>query len=393
MQPIANTTARNGDQVSIVLYDGLADLTTYTLSGRMTAGTGTAEGVYGPPAELQISEVELEISGKTIQKINNYHDIYNIIRQYSGFDKFSIRQALQNEGTQPVSGTSAGYALSNKPFQISSWVGALGTIKVLDTIRAGTTVVKTRLAGTEIMTVHAANILTANRALTWTNIKARCDYLDLDDGLYHAYISKLLSANQTIDLAFDDYKVVTGTVGSVTQSTQFSTSGDCITDLWAFVKPTGSVAFNSNVANSNTLLSSYFTRGGGDNNTTQIVDCQYLINGVNFPSQRVVVSDGDLLQDTMVALNEHNNVLGSCDPGMVSLPLCSSNYFLHAVSLTHPDNNGGQKLIGLPSAGGVIQGSWSTSGSGSNIWPHIVLRGKSVMHIAANRVVQVTPGV
>jgi hypothetical protein len=70
-----------------------------------------------------------------------------------------------------------------------------------------------------------------------------------------------------LEIPFDNYQTVTGSMGAATSTTRWSTSTDCLTDVIATVKGAG---YDSNSANSNILLSDYFRRGGGDAGTTQI---------------------------------------------------------------------------------------------------------------------------
>ena len=110
----------------------MIDLSTFTLQGRLTTADGGASGQYAPFIEGMIDSISIESGGISIQSgMTFYGDLFNIFRQYQMADRYSFRRVLQNE---PVSGsTASNYALSNSPFAIYNWLGALGSIGVLDT--------------------------------------------------------------------------------------------------------------------------------------------------------------------------------------------------------------------------------------------------------------------
>jgi len=80
--------------------------------------------------------------------------------------------------------------------------------------------------------------------------------------------------------------------------------------------------------------------------------------------------------------------LGQSDAAMTSLPLWSSNFFVHANSFSYPDPNDQNKLIGISGRGNQVLGTYETTGTGSNVLPIIWLKYKSVLRIGSGKMVE-----
>jgi hypothetical protein len=380
---IANTSFTANDQIVIQLPEGLIDLSTFTLTGRLSTADGAAHGVYAPFIEGCIDSIMIEIGGVAVQSgFTNYNDLFNIYRQYQMEDRKSFRRVLQNEATQPVGGTASNYTCSNVPFAIYNWLGFLSSVKVLDTTILPPVKLYIRLAPNSILTVHAGN--TATRTYRWNDVKASVDILDISDGVYYTMIAQRL-AQSPLELPFDNYQTVTGSLGAVTQTTRWSTSTDCLTDVIATVKPS---YFEQAGANSNTCLSHFFTRGGGTQWDTAIATSQFSVNGIRYPTIPCQNADGEVFTQTAHTLGVSQDVLGQTDPSMSTLPLWSSNFFVHANSFTYPDAEDAHRLVGLSGRGNQILGTFETTGTGSNVLPVVFLKSKSVLRVGAGKMVE-----
>ena len=271
---IANTSFGPNDQIVLEMPQGLIDLSTFTLEGRLSTAGGAAHGVYAPPVELQIDSISIEIGGVSVMSgLQYYGDLFNTFRQYQMADRYSFRRVLQNEQTQPVGGTASNYQCSNVPFAVYNWLGLLGSVPVLDTTILPAVRIYIRLASPQVLTVHAGNA--ATRSFSWTSVNALIDALDISDGLYYSLINQRLS-QAPLEIPYDNYTTVVGSLSAPTQTTRFSTSTDCFTDVIAICK---GPSYDSNVANSNTQLSSFFTRGGGDAGGVTLNTSWFSING------------------------------------------------------------------------------------------------------------------
>lgn len=123
-------------------------------------------------------------------------------------------------------------------------------------------------------------------------------------------------AQSPLELPFDNYQTVTGSLGAVTSTTRWSTSTDCLCDVIATVK---GVNYDSNVSNNNIGLSEYFKRGGGDTSTTAITTSQMSINGIRYPTIPCTNADGEIFIDTAHTLGAAQDVLGATDPSWTPL--------------------------------------------------------------------------
>lgn len=192
-------------------------------------------------------------------------------------------------------------------------------------------------------------------------------------------------AQAPLEIPFDNYQTVTGSLGAVTSTTRWSTSTDCLTDVIATVK---GVNYDSNVSNSNIGLSEYFKRGGGDTSTTAITTSQMSINGIRYPTIPCTNADGEIFIDTAHTLGASQDVLGATDPNMDTLSRWSSNYFVHAHTFSYPDSEDSHMLVGLSGKGNQILGTFELTGSGSNVLPIVFLKGKSILRVGNGRMVE-----
>lgn len=380
---IANTSFSPNDQIVLELPQGLIDLSTFTLQGRLTTADGGASGQYAPFIEGMIDSISIEIGGVSVQSgLTFYGDLFNIFRQYQMADRYSFRRVLQNEQTQPVGGTASNYSCSNQPFAIYNWLGMLGSVGVLDTTVLPPVRIYIRLASPQVLAVHSGN--GGTRTFRWSNVNALVDVLDISDGIYYSMVAQRL-AQAPLEIPFDNYQTVVGSLAPPTQTTRFSTSADCFTDVIATLK---GPSYDSNVANSNTQLSSFFTRGGGDSGGVTLNTSWFSINGVRYPTIPSTNADGEIFHGTAHAINMSQETLGQSDPSMDTLPRWSSNFFVHMNTFSYPDEKDGHKLIGLSGRGNQILGTWETAGAGSNVLPLIYLKSKSVLRIGASKMVE-----
>lgn len=382
LSTIANTTFNANDQVVIQLPEGLLDLTSFTITGRAFTADGAAHGVYLPFIEGCIDSCHIEVGGVSVQNgFTNYNDLFNVFRQYQMTDKTAFRKVLQLEGQQPAA-TASNYTCSNVPFAMYNFLGLLGSVKVLDTTILPPVKIYLRLAPNSILTVHSGN--DATKTYKWTDVKASIDILDVSDGVFYNMVAQRL-AQAPLEIPFDNYQTVTGTLAAPTQTTRFSTSTDCLTDVIATFKNKDYAGYG---ANSNTCLSDYFTRGGKAT-TSEITTSIFSINGIRYPSIPCQNADGEVFIDTAHTLGASQDVLGETDPNMDSLSRWSSNYWVHAHSFTYPDAEDAHRLVGLSGRGNQIMGSFETTGTGSNLLPVVWLKSKSVLRVGASKMVEV----
>lgn len=376
LQTLANTTFTPNQQMVIELPQGLVDLSTFTLQGKVrTTGAGT----YLPPIELLIDSVSIEVGGVSVQNgFTNYGDLFNIYRQYQMEDKKNFRKALQLEGRQD--GVLAADATTDNtamPFAIYNWLGFLSSVKVLDTTLMGPVKINIRLAPTGVLTKHVGSAVVPSFELS--EVRANVDILDIADGVYYNMISQRL-AQSPLELPYDNYQTVVGTLASPNQSTRWSTSSDCLEAIIATVKTSNP---NSFTPNSVIKLSEYFVRYGAGISTSQ-----FKVNGIPYPSIQCESAFGDIFVDTAHTLGASQDVLGSTDVGMDSHANWQGNYFVHAHSFTYPDSEDAHRLCGLSGRANQLLGDWQTTGTGPNVQPLLWLKSKSILRIGAGRMIE-----
>jgi hypothetical protein len=379
---IANTTFNANDQIVIEMPVGLIDLYTLTLQGRLTTANGVVDtGVYAPFIEGCIDSIMVEVGGIAVQSgFTNYNDLFNVLRQYQMADRQTFRQVLQNELTQPPNGPSVLYECQQQPFAVWNWLGFLGSVKVRDTTILPPVKIYIRLAPNSILT--SAGVVGASITYRWEDVRATVDVLDISDGVYYNMISSRL-AQAPLEIPFTNFQTVIGSQSPTTQTTRWSTSTDCLTDVIAISKPT---TFANNSPINNTRLSNYFTREG-----TNITSAVFSVNGIRFPTipaENTGPGAGEIFTQTAHVLGVSQDTVGQSEANMSSLSNWNAHYFVHANSFSYSDDDEGHRLVGLSGRGSQLLGTWETSGSSGNIVPIVFLKSKSVLRVGGNRMVE-----
>jgi hypothetical protein len=375
---LANTTFNPNDQLVIQLPEGLVDLSTFTLQGKVTTAGGAAHGVYTPPVECLIDSVYVEIGGVGVQTgFTSYAELFNIFRDYQMWDKKSLRGVLQlDNAPMGAETTASNYTCSAVPFACYNWLGFLGSVKMLDTTIIPPVKIYLRLAPNAVLAQHAGNASTNTYQLT--EVRAQVDILDISDNLYYNMISQRL-AQAPLELPFTNFTTVNGSTGAQTQTTRFSTSTDCLTDVIATFKHTNAL---NNAWNSNSGLSSYF-----DRTAFGLTSSGFKINGIPYPSIPCESAFGESFIDTAHTFNVAQDLVCQTNPNMKTLSLWNSNFFTHGHTFSYPEDDDGHRLIGLSGKGNMISGSWETAGTGSSLTPLMWLKHKSVLRIGSGKMV------
>ena len=386
LQTFANTTFTPNQQLVIELPQGLIDLSTFTLKGKVQTN---GAGVYLPPVELLWDSYAVEVGGVSVQNgFTNYGDLFNIFRQYQMEDKKNFRKILQLEGHQDANPLTADGVISStlQPFAMYNFLGFLGSVKVLDTTLLPPVKIYFRLAPSSVLTKHGSSA-TANPTFTLSEVRATVDILDIADGVYYNMISQRL-AQAPLEIPFENYQTVVGSSGNVSQNTRWSTSTDCLEAVIATFKVKDA---NTLTHDTTTKLSSYFTRGTNGVSGTSIDTSQFKVNSIPYPATPCETVFGDVFVDTAHTLGASQDVLGATDAGMATHPIWGQKYWVHAHSFTYPDADDGHKLIGLSGRANQILGDWQTTGitgSSDSLQPLMWLKCKSILRIGSGKMVE-----
>lgn len=380
LQTLANTTFNPNDQAVIELPQGLLDMTTFTLQGYANTNAGANDtGVYLPFAEGLIDSVSVECGGVAIQNaFTNYGDLFKIFRDYQMEDKKQFRRVLQLESQQAA--MAADGETPNTPFAIYNWLGFLGSVKVLDTTLLPPVKLYIRFAPTGVLSRHAGSVAVPTYQVS--DVRATIDIMSIDDGVYYNMVSQRLQS-APLEVPFENYTTITGTLATPTQSTRWSTSADCVEAVIATFKTATPSSF---APNATTGQSAYFTRLGAGVDTSV-----FKVNGISYPSIPCANAIGDVFIDTAHTLGASQDTVGQTDPNMNSLTAWNANYFVHAHSFTYPDADDSHRLCGLSGRGNQLLGSWDTTavGGAAQVQPLIWLKHKSIMRIGNSKMVEV----
>lgn len=375
---MAQTSFNPNDQIVFTLPEGLVDLTTLTLHGKLTttATGGTTPSTYAPPIEAMIDSIYIDVGGVGIQtSFTNYNQLFNIFRDFQMIDKKALRGILQNDANPSATGNS--YTLTNSPFAVQSWLGLLGSVKQLDTTLIPPVKVYIRLSPVACLSIGGAANPTAY-SYSWSSVYASVDVLDISDGMYYNAVASKL-ASSPIEVVFDNYATVIGSSGAVTQSHRFSTSTDCLESVIATMLST---SYTDNAHNTTTALSTYFTRKGDTVSTSQ-----FLVNGVPYPSYPLDNTVGEPFVQTSQTLGIANDVTTQTNANMNTLTVFNSTFWTHAINFGVPYAIDDRYVCGLSGRGNALQISFNTTGTSNGI-PICWLKQRSILRIGSGKAVE-----
>ena len=387
----ANTTFNPFDMTVIELPESKLDMNTFSISGNVsTSSTSSNNFCITPSIEEMIASVSLEIGGESItpNMNNNYNQIWNTISTFQGtYNRFYQRKILQLEpGVKNGSNTPPTANQTNVPFQLNNFLGPINDIRLLPTDRLPPVKIIIRWDTPNV----CASALAAggNNSYQITNLKCSVDYITTSP-TYNTLIGDRL-ANGGIKIPFTNYASTIGTVGSVNQSTRWTTSGNCIERvIGTFLSPTYNAPSNNGM-NTVTARSGFFTKGPTFAAATaqpNAFTSQFTVNGLPYPTYPVDFQSGDIFLHTLQALNEDKDLTTEQHAGMQNLQLFGQNFFAHAYSFTYSDMESINRMCGLSGAGNLISGMWTTTSSvtSESYLPMIIVQSKSILWIGSGR--------
>lgn len=373
--PSAQTTFRANDLLVIDLPVGLLSLDTFTLHGTATttATGGTTPSVKLPPIEQLIDSIIVEIGGVQVCNITNYGQLFDVMRTYQMADKYSFRQCLQLE--QPAGALANSTLQTDVKWACYNWLGFLGSMKVLDTTLLPQVRIYIRWGSTSYLsTVGSPSAV----EFTLKDVNGSIDVLDISDGVYNRMVQSRL-AQAPLEIPYQNYTTVLGSMAAATQSTRFSTSAHCLEKILAW--PINN-ALNDRAHRNQIGLSTWFRRDG-----SMINDSQFYINSVPYPS--IPQKEDEVFASTAHVLNLAQDTVGQSHPNMNSLANWENDFWVHALSFTFDADGENMRLCGLDGRGATVSGSWNTNGTGTQFQPCVVLCHKSVARVGANRAIEI----
>jgi hypothetical protein len=269
---------------------------------------------------------------------------------------------------------------TNVPVALYNWLGFLGT-KVLDTTILPPVRLYLRLAPTSVLATVGTAGEVVNPSFNLDQVSFTVDILDFADGMYQQAIQQRLSS-APLEIPFDNYQVIVGGQGPNGQSTRFSTSTSCLTNVMAWFAPS---TWLGNGRDANTRLSPYFSRTSGTLTTSQ-----FRINAVPYPSIPANAG-GEICCFTAHAMNVAQDTVGASHPNLATIGQFNSNHFVHVHSFTYDNDGETSRVCGLDARGNQLIGSWDTTATVgvTNLTPFVLIKMKSTLRVGAHKLVEI----
>jgi hypothetical protein len=376
----ANDSANPYDVTIIQLPEGKVDLSTFSVGGLVTTTTSAGAANVGSVEQL-IDQLYVEIGGiSIIPAMTYYNQIWQIHADLQGvWNRKGLRQILnlqKPDATLPAANQVA------VPFQLNQFIGFLKDISILLTDRMPPIRIYIKWAAPSVL---ACNATAATTNYSLSKLYATVDLLGLSP-VYDQLISDKLSQG-SLQMPFTNFTTVPGGSGALTQSSRWSTSANCVERVFGTFLAT---TFNTNNAqqDATTYYSPYFTRGSPNLN----VNCasRFSINGVQYPNIPMDATRGEILLDTMQAMNEDHDLTTALHPSLTTLANFHSKFFVHAHSFTYDDEDSSHRMCGLSGLGSQLLGTFDTvsTQADANLLPFIFIQHKSVLEVGSSRTVR-----
>lgn len=392
LRPMSQSTAVAGDVVVFELpTNTIVDLRSLCMLclGSTSGATGTGNAVRFPKhVESLLDAIQIEINGTIVDSgFLQYYQLNKLYLDYfTGVDKSNTLRSLMQLGDLTITGSVSGNAAvdgldSNVQLCFNSFLGFLSAkCPVIDTSILGQVRVLFRLAPNSVLIGKG----TFTAGYTLSNLFATIDVISINDGMYYDMIQQRL-AEAPIEVMYDKYYVFTNGQTSGGQTTRWAVSTQSLDWVIGTIFTANSKS-SPNTINTTTLTSDFFTRSGAN-----ITDSVFYFNNVQYPNFVPRNDDGTILCETLQNLNVLADLVGGADTGLRTFSNWQSNYWAHVYRFSHiPDTGDDNRLIsGLSTLGANAQGSWTTTGSATNVWPTVFVKTTQTLAIGAGRMLEV----
>ena len=311
-----------------------------------TSGDGTVgNGVKFPKymASL-ISRIEIFINGVSIQNIQNYNDIYHIVRDYSrDYDKYSsklcnnatpgtVKKSLGADGTIAVR-TGEYLNKDTGDYCIDDWVGFLETCpEFFNTNLVGNCEIHISWENPSVLYKDAG---ATNPSYTLSKCVAWVDTVHFKDDSYLRELDRILQTEGELVIPYKNYRSYLGstTTDNKTTTTRISESTQSLDKIMLTFLPTGRT--ENGELNAEINNSKYFQRSGlglGDNDGVYNPSIQFEINSQDVSNPLSLV---EAYQETLKAFELDRDNMKKANPLINSLAAYEKNFFVVALSTSH----------------------------------------------------------
>lgn len=305
-----------------------------------------ANGVYFPKymASL-ISRIEIFINGVSIQNIQNYNDIYHILRDYSrDYDKYASKLCNNAHPEITKKSLTAAGAVEDRTglplnqdvgdYCIDEWCGFLETCpEFFNTNLVGNMEVHITWADNAVLSKTAG---ATNPSYTLSKLVAWVDTVHFKDDSYLRELDRILQTEGELVIPYKNYRSYLGstTANSKESTTRISESTQSLDKVMLTFLPT--TRSTNDVLNTDINNSKYFQRSGlglgSDTNGVYNPSIQFEINSQDVSNPLSLV---EAYQETLKAFELDRDNMKKANPLINSLEAYEKNFFVTALSTSH----------------------------------------------------------
>lgn len=280
----------------------------------------------------------------------------------------------------------------NETFVVNNWVNMLGntSVEYLDTSDCGLTEISIRLAPSTILWKSSGEVsgTTSPQSYTLDNVYFTYSKVVFKDTLYEQIKHDNLMSEAGLSVKFTSYESHIGALQSRNINYQFMTNASSLDDIICTVR-------RSDYTTESELLqaasiygfhqSKYFQRDLSGCKSSQL-----FINGTQM-SQRALTPP-EIYNETLIALNDHNDMSNSSHKGLYSLNYFLKYYFTHIHSLQYNKETSTPMISGLNGGGSSFTILWKTeceSAVTAQVYPVVFTASSRVLRIHAGKQINV----
>lgn len=278
----------------------------------------------------------------------------------------------------------------NRPFCINNWVNMLGntSVEYLDTSDCGLTEISIRLAPTTILWKSGGTPTSESTAsYTLNNVYFTYSKVVFKDTLYEQIKHDNLMSEAGLSVKFTSYETHIGSLSSRNINYQFMTNASSLDDIICTTRradySTESLLVDS--GDGGFRQSKFFQRDLSGCKSSQL-----FINGTQM-SQRALTPP-EIYNETLIALNDHNDMSNSSHAGLSSLARYFKYYFAHILSLQYNKETSSPLISGLNGGGSSFTILWKTECDNtvtSQVYPVVFTASSRILRIHAGKQINV----
>jgi hypothetical protein len=276
-----------------------------------------------------------------------------------------------------------------RPFVINNWVNMLGntSVEYLDTSDCGLTEIAVRLAPSTICWNSTGTATTRLNVSDYTlnNIYFTYSKVIFKDTLYEQIKHDNLMSEAGLSVKFTSYETHIGPLQSRKINYQFMTNASSLDDVICTTRIEDYSTEGLLVDKADFCQSKYFQRDLSGCKSSQL-----FINGTAMSQQ--ALSPPEIYNETLIALNDHNDMSNSSHAGLKSIGRFFKYYFAHILSLQYNKETSSPLISGLNGGGSSFTILWKTecdSAVTAKVYPVVYTASSRVLRIHGGKQINV----